>query len=176
MKASHHFRGHRMDSVAVNSKSDRSRSADRNGGGLLPQPGRIARQFDAHGEDDVVDTARDLHPADHRDQRFPGSSGYGDAHRPAETRTGRLSAKTVRFGKRRSNRKDHCYVKAEYRSDRPDPSAGPAHPRPGANALNRGTECRPAGQKGLSKMRMSHRMTVVAGVLAALVVAGCGSG
>ena len=31
-----------------------------------------AAQFDTHGEDDI-DTARVLHAADHRDQRFPGS-------------------------------------------------------------------------------------------------------
>jgi hypothetical protein len=55
-----------------------------------PKPGRIARQFDTHGEDDVVDTARDLHAADHRDQRFPGSSGHGDAHRPVATSYGPL--------------------------------------------------------------------------------------
>src|SRR5262249_18384689 len=56
--------------------------ADRNDGGLLAQPGRIARQLDTHGEDDVVDPARDLPAADHRGQRFPGSSGHRGAHRP----------------------------------------------------------------------------------------------
>jgi hypothetical protein len=43
----------------------RGRPADRNHGGLLAQSGRVARQFDTQGKDDVVDTARDLHAADH---------------------------------------------------------------------------------------------------------------
>jgi hypothetical protein len=80
VKASHQFRGHRMDQWHGRSTAA-GRSADRNGG-LLARPGRIARRFGAHGEDTVADTARALHAAGHRDQRFPGSSGHGDAHRP----------------------------------------------------------------------------------------------
>jgi hypothetical protein len=71
----YHWRGRSMAA---------DRSAGRNDGSLLAQPGRIARQFDTDGEDDAVGTVRDLHPAYHRDPRFPGSSGYGDAHRPVE--------------------------------------------------------------------------------------------
>jgi len=60
----------------------RATAADRNDGGLLAQPRRFARQFGFDGEDGVVGTVRDLPAACHRDQRFPGSSGHGGAHRP----------------------------------------------------------------------------------------------
>jgi len=78
VKASHRFGGHRMGQWHGRPAAA-GRSAGRNDGGLLAQPGRIARQFRTHGEDGAVGTARDLHAADHRDQRFPGSSGHGDA-------------------------------------------------------------------------------------------------
>jgi hypothetical protein len=94
------------------------RSADRNDGGLVAQPGRIARRFGFAGEDGVAGTVRDLPAAGHRDPRFPGSSGHGGAYRSAE------------------------------------------------NA--------PIRKRALH-LRLSHRRTVVAFVLAAVVVVGCGS-
>jgi hypothetical protein len=63
VKASHRFGGHRMDQWRGRPAAA-GRSVGRNEGGLLAQPGRIARQYRTHGEDGVIGTARDLHAAD----------------------------------------------------------------------------------------------------------------